>query len=465
MSEELPNFLKRYDIRGPNLTKADAYKLTSSIAQLIDKQTIVVGKDQRDSSNQIFSPGLQGFYDNGVNVVLPPRQYGIQGFATTDMIAYLAKERDTYGLMFSPSHMPEDWAGIKPLTPQGRIFNNDEMKDVATAYLKQPEPTPKSTYSAEVDDKAYDDYLDGVIQSYEAEFDNNLAGQKIIVDPGNAAGVLGLPDVLSRLGADVEMIHENIQESPQRSLEPKKGELGKLEEAVLNYEADIGLATDGDADRVVAVNNNGNVVPGSQYLALVGKKYVENGEESIACSVNTSSYVEDVISDASGTVEWTPLGAIFTALTCIENDISFGGQPNGHMMNTSFTPYDSAAVGGNNLAGLIARDNVSLAERQQELPDYHVANMNIDVPDACKDEVLRVAHNRIRQTTDTILSTKDGIKSRRGDSEYLVRGSGTEPIIRIYAGSSQAGDQYQLANDLHNTIVASMQFVNDSYDI
>ena len=460
-----PNCLSGYDIRSPDLDEKDTYKLTSAISQIIDKNTVIVGKDQREGSAEIFDAGRQGFHDNGVQTISPPAQYGVGSFATTDMIAYLAKDRDVYGLMFSPSHMPEGWRGIKPLTPQGRIFNNAEMEDIAIAYENQPGPDVIRTSDYTVDDTAYTDYLEGLKRSYHDEFSQDLSGQTIVVDPGNAAGVLGLPDALDGLGATVKLINENTHIEPQRSLEPKEGELGQLERAVLDYEADLGLATDGDADRVVAVNNKGNVMPGSQYLALVGQNYVRNGEESIACSVNTSSYVSDVIEEASGSVHWTPLGAVFTALTTLDNDISFGGQPNGHMMKTPFVAYDSAAVGGTDLAGILAGNNQSLAEHQRELPDYHVRKMNIDVPETYKEDVIRVTHNRLQQTNDEILSTKDGIKSRRGNSEYLVRGSGSEPLIRVYAGSSAAGKEHALANSIKNTVETAKKLVTKQYDI
>jgi len=456
------SILNRYDIRGEYPSEIDedlSQTLAEVVGDLAKQQPFFVGRDQRATSATIYPSVIQGLQKAGCEVLTPGKTLGIDGFATTDMTAYLSKTKGMYGIQVTASHMPNSWTGIKPITPQGRIFNNDEMKQISDEVqqrynLHQPMSTPKNlgqTGKKRIVDDAQKTYVDALSKQYRTLFDDDLSQLDIVVDPGNAAGMLSLPQTLSNLGATVQTIHDDVRKNPERSLEPNENTLGALEEAVQSYNADLGLATDGDADRVVAVNERGNIIPGSQSLALLGEEYVKQGEQGIACSVDTSSYVQDVIEAQGGQVEWTPLGAVFTALTCLDKDFRFGGQPNGHMMDTAFTPYDSGSGEGTKLAGLLAKYETSASQLQQRLPEHHVRNESIQTPNQYKTGVMDEVRSYVRKNYE-VLSEKDGVKARSPNGEFTVRPSGTEPVIRVTTGSDNPDGAEYLMQELTNQV-------------
>jgi phosphomannomutase len=457
------DIFRRYDFRGSYPSEIDqglSKQLARTIGQTANQASFIVGRDQRETSGQIYEPVLQGLEEAGCTVETPDTSYGINGFATTDMIAYRAKQQGKHGIAVTASHMPNDWTGLKPIQPNGRIYNNEEMSTVRDQF--PAEPTLGHQPARQTWEDATNEYTQALTEHYKTFFDNDLSGLDICVDPGNAAGIIALPNALKGLGASVQTLYDDPTIKPERDLEPNEHTLGGLSEKVRQAEADFGIATDGDADRVVFVNGEGNVVPGSQPLALLGERYVQRGETGITASIDTSTYVEDVIKNGGGEVKWTPRGAVFTALTCLENNLRWGGQPNGHYMDKEFVAYDSGSLIGTMFAGLVEEKNSSVRELQDALPEQYVENKVFRTTE--KDRFMTHVKEEIcNNSLCEVISEVDGIKARLKqhgcNAEFTIRPSGTDPVIRVTAGS----DNEQQTQDLLTTISREMTNIDQAH--
>ncbi|MFB6292443.1 MAG: hypothetical protein ABEI58_03545 [Candidatus Nanohaloarchaea archaeon] len=420
-----PEVFRRYDIRGEVPDEIDeqlVYRLGVCLADYWGSGRVIVGRDGRTASPGFYESLIEGLTSGGCDVVKT-------GLATTDMVAFLAKQEDaTGGVQVTASHMPPDFCGIKPLNSEGRILSNDEMSELKDIYRKRPDfSEDQGGRTAELD-KAVERYRKGVVQRFDELFDTDLEGLEIVFDPGNAVGSLALPDVLEQLGAEVRVMNEEIDgDFPGRGPEPNEETLEELKSGVSETGADLGIATDGDADRVMFVDEKGDFVPGDYPLALLGSRYVEE-EDAIVCSVNTSQMVEEAVEESGGEVIHAPVGAVFTALRCLEEGLVFGGQPNGHLMDTDFVPYDSGTLFGALLPGLVAESGKTVSELGEELPEFHLEKADVEVED--REEKMEKLEEKVRKKYE-IITDIDGVKYSTGYAQVLVRPSGSSPLLRV----------------------------------
>lgn len=394
-----------YDFRDNSMDSDEAYRLGSSLAYLYGNgNTVVVGRDHRNHSEDIKDGLLDGLWDNGCEV-----EY--IGMAPTDAIAHRVQDTDAAGgVAVTASHMPPIYRGIKPLTDEGRIFDEEELYLTLEGYQELTETRDNyMNWQADHAGKAHKNYISDAASRYRELFDEDLSGMEIGIDPGNGIGGYTLPTLLRELGVEEDNLHLINQnpdpEFPGRGPDPTDSDLHDLRELVREEELDIGLALDGDADRVVYVNEKGEKVPGSESLALLGEKYLDQtwdkplGEEGsfpvIACSVNTSPVVAE---HNKGAVSYTPVGAVFPAKKALEDraKITFGGQPNGHFIDGDFVGYDSGTLMGAVMPGILNEADTSLSDLQDNLQTYNVHRDNIEL-DEINAETKEEAMEELRE--------------------------------------------------------------------
>ncbi len=442
MREE-PEVFRRYDIRGEVPGEIDEqlmYRLGVCLADYWGPGRILVGRDGRDAAPEFYDALIEGLTSGGCDVVK-------LGLSTTDMVAFLAEEEGAKGgVQVTASHMPSDYCGIKPLNSEGRIFSNEEMAELKDIYRERPDFSEDGGGRTAELENGIERYREAVVKQFNQVFGGGLDGLELVVDPGNAVGVLGLPDALEELGAEVEVINGGIDgDFPGRGPEPTEDTLEELRARVKETDADLGIATDGDADRVMFVNEKGEFVPGDIPLALLGRRYLEEND-AIVCSVNTSQAVEEFIEEAGGEIIYAPAGAVFTALRCLEENLVFGGQPNGHLMDTSFVPYDSGTLFGVLMPGLVKESGKTVSELQNELPEFYLETADIEVED--KEESMEQTIDRVREEYD-VLTEIDGIKFSTGYARVLVRPSGSSSLLRI---RSEAWTEESAVQGLEETV-------------
>lgn len=421
---ERPEVFRKYDIRGKVPEEIDenlVFHIGQALGRYWSSGDIVVGRDIRESSPKFYNSIIEGLRTQRCKVT----QIGL---ATTDMTALLAKQDFDAGIQITASHMPPEYGGIKPLNHQGRILSNEEMAEVKKIYLNEEQFQDKEKGAVE-DIEAEEKYVDALEKRYGEIFDGGLDEMKIVVDSSNSVGDIGLPVALNELGAEVVKINsEHNPDFPAHSPEPGRESSQDLQEKVMEENADYGIILDGDADRAMFVDENGDFLDGNTTLAIFAGKYLEFTDK-VVCSVNISKMVEDTVSERGGEIIYAPVGAVFTALECLENDIVFGGQPNGHLMDSEFVPYDSGSFFGLLMAGVLDESGKKLSELREEVDSYERKQFNFET-DRKNKKMLDLREKAVSQ--DNLESEEfNCLKIGFEGFEVFMRPSGSEKKIRV----------------------------------
>ncbi len=392
---------------------------------------IAVGCDTRISSDMLKSAVLAGIMSTGSDAI-------DLGVAPTPAIQFYIKETDcTAGVAVTASHNPKEYNGIKFLQDFGTEFFREMDEECERIYKSK---TFKIASWKDVGRLHRDDckemYVNAIVDSIEID-----KKYRVVVDCGNGASYLTSPEILKRLDCDVLSINSSPDgRFPARSPEPVEENLDLLKKMVVEFKADIGVAHDGDADRAVFVDENGNFVSEDVVLALMAKYYVEKNRGGIVVTpVSSSKCVEDVVKEAGGEVVYTQVGSPVVAKVMLEKNAVFGGEGNGGLI---FPEHLLARDGGMAIAKvlqLMDETGKKLSELASEIPKYHMIKGKVP----CRDKIKLLEGLR-REFPDA--NFVDGARIDYEDGWLLVRPSGTEPIARIFA----EGKTKERAEELYN---------------
>jgi phosphoglucosamine mutase len=248
----------------------------------------------------------------------------------------------------------------------------------------------------------------------------------VVVDLGNGAGGV-TPAVLSRLGCEVETLNAQPDGSfPGRPSEPTPEHCESLATLVREGEADLGIAHDGDADRMRAVAGDGTYLSGDVLLAVLAGAAVESGDR-VAVPVDTSLAVEDFLAERGASVERTPVGDVYVA-AAVADGAAFGGEPSGAWIWGDETLCPDGPLAAVKVAEVAAER--ALADRASEVPEYPIRRGNFETD--AKGRVMETVAARVQADYDDV-STMDGVRVGTDDGWFLVRASGTQPMVRVTA--------------------------------
>jgi phosphoglucosamine mutase len=380
---------------------------------------VVVGRDARESGEFLAAAMTAGLRECGVDVI-------DVGLASTPTIARAVAHHDAdAGVAITASHNPAEDNGIKLWSPSTQAFS-PARQDRLTEVVE----------SAEFDLAAWDDL--GTVSTDEraaerhretiVEGTPSLDGLDVVVDLGNGAGTVSV-DSLIHLGADVTTLNATPDgRFPGRPSEPNAETTGDLQATVPAVGADLGIAHDGDADRMMAVDETGRFVSGDVLLALFARDAVETGQK-VAVPVDTSLLVADVVEAAGGEVVYTPVGDVFVADRASEDDAAFGGEPSGAWIWPEKALCPDGPLAAATLAAVVA-DHGSLAELVDDVEGYPLRRANVEVAE--KEAVMDRVEASLHEAYDDV-DPIDGVRVETDEGWFLVRASGTQPLIRLTA--------------------------------
>ncbi|WP_436907334.1 phosphoglucomutase/phosphomannomutase family protein [Halosimplex marinum] len=408
--------------------------------------TVAVGYDARETSRGFAEELARALAANGFDVLVPPRD------CPTPVVAWTVRRRDLAGgLMVTASHNPPEYNGVKFL-PAGGAPALPEVTDALADRLAEPDPLPEAQWGGVEEADLVSPYTDRVLDAVDAD----LSDLSVVYDAmhGSGRGVTDL--LLERAGADVERIRcDRDPEFGGDSPEPTAAHLGDLADRVAESDADLGVANDGDADRIAVVTPDRGVLDPNLFFAATYEALLDGGFWSVddgtgddptgdvVRTVSTSSIVDRVAEAGGQSVHETAVGFKWVAQAMAENDALMGGEESGgfgittHVRNkdgvavavlaaavAAAEPYDDRVDGLLERHGAIVQDRVSV-----DCPDERKAPVLADLEDALPDELAGSAVEDV--------STVDGFKVFLADGTWLLmRPSGTEPKLRVYAEAS-----------------------------
>ncbi|WP_122522010.1 phosphoglucosamine mutase [Pannonibacter phragmitetus] len=426
--------------------KANTHPMTAEVALKVamaaglmfrnghHRSRVVIGKDTRLSGYMLENAMVAGFTSVGLEVFL-------LGPMPTPAVAMLTRSlRADLGVMISASHNPFADNGIKFFGPDG--FKLSDEIELEIERLVDSDLTPRL---ASADQLGRAKRIDGVHDRY-IEFakrtlprDMSLEGLRIVVDCANGAAYKVAPAVLWELGAEVISIGVN-PDGYNINQDCGSTSTDALARKVHEVRADIGIALDGDADRVIIVDERGQVVDGDQLMATVAESWHAAGKLSgpgIVATVMSNLGLERFLGTRGLELARTKVGDRYVVEHMRAHGFNVGGEQSGHLVLSDF-----ATTGD----GLIAALQILACVREQDRPVSEVCAKFVPVPQVLKN--VRYKSGKPLES-DMVKSAIDAGRERLGSSGRLViRPSGTEPLIRVMA----EGDDASLVNDVVDEI-------------
>lgn len=393
--------------------------LAISASDVLQSDTVVIGSDGRESGKDFVSALRTGFESEGLSV-------WYMGTVPTPALAHAAATHGIAGAMVSASHNPSEDNGIKLLSAGGKKLNDDAQSEIEA--ILESNDFPNLTQGASYVEPSYSHLAnDWVSTLRESIKDRNLSGISLVVDCANGAVSAFAANTLRELGAKVVSIHDapdgtNINEDCGST------SLGSLRAAVRDNSADLGLAFDGDADRVLAIDRQGRVIDGDFMIAICAedmksRKALKDNTAVVTVMTNLGFHL--AMKEKGIHVHQTPVGDRQVLAALVANDWSLGGEQSGHIIFSDLSTTGDGLLTGIQLLDIIARSN----KRLDELADFAM----IRYPQVLKQV------NLSKTTIDIESSLAEDIANAEielGDSgRVLVRRSGTEPVLRIMVES------------------------------
>ncbi|MDF1557277.1 MAG: phosphoglucosamine mutase [ANME-2 cluster archaeon] len=426
-------------IRG--LTNVDVTpQLALNVGKAVGKgrSRAVIAQDPRVAAKMIEEGVSSGLMSAGVDVTR-------LGVVPTPTLAYAARNFDV-GVMVTASHNPARDIGIKLWNPDGMAFDSYQQEEIEQLVERAEYITADwdciGTTSV---------YEMGVKDHIRAIIDRVVPPEtqpKVVVDCGSGAGSVITPLLLRMMGCKVLALNSQLDgHFPARDPEPKEANLGLLMKTVKDWGADIGIAHDGDADRMMAVDDKGRFVGGDQLLAIFA---AHEDAKSIVVPVDTSLVVDDALPDAK--VIRSRVGDVYVAEAMKKEGAKFGGEPSGSWIfpRLSFCPDGIYAAA--RLIEIVGSGKLS--EMVDVLPTYQTRRTGTACSNEQKAEVMAAVYAELSSLGK--VSDIDGIRVELDEGWVLVRPSGTEPKIRITAESRSGVD------DIFHTVCRIVKSANGS---
>jgi phosphoglucosamine mutase len=374
----------------------------------------VIARDPRVAGMMIEEAFAAGLMSAGCNVTR-------LGMVPTPTLAYAARNY-SLGVMITASHNPAEYVGMKLWNPDGMAFDSRQQEEIEEVVGSSRYLLAKWDGIGHINiyGNAVEDHIKAIM-----EHTGQLQGIRVVVDCGNGAASAITPFLLQRLGCQVLSLNSNPDgHFRARNPEPKEENLGLLMQTVEDWSADLGIAHDGDADRMMAVDDKGRFVSGDQLLAIFAG---HEEADSIVVPVDTSMIVDDALPDTR--IIRSRVGDVYVAEAMKKEGAAFGGEPSGSWIfpRISFCPDGIyAAVRLIEIMG-----TRKLSEMVDELPVYQTRRTGIACPDQRKEGAMAGIAGELSSLGE--VSTIDGIRVAMENGWVLVRPSGTEPKIRVTA--------------------------------
>jgi phosphomannomutase / phosphoglucomutase len=432
------SIFKKYDIRGRasgagTVVTNDAARLIGhafgTYAQRVEgKDTIVVGRDNRHTSVELAQAAIDGLKSSGCHVV-------DIGLASTPMVYWHAVQRDhAGGLMVTGSHLAPDQNGFKLCIGNRNLYG--EQIEALRMLIEQDE-FANGDGDVDEDMSARDRYL--------SDLEKRIAMARplrVVVDAGNGTGGLIGPELIERWGHEVTRIFcEPDGSYPNHHPDPQRPEnMEALGAKVREIGADIGVAFDGDADRVGVVDEQGNMIAADRGLALLARDLLRRCPgEPVVADVLSSQVLFDEITKAGGRpIMWISGHSLIKAKMA-EIGAKLGGEMSGHIfLGEDYFGYDDGYMAAGRILQLLAATDKPLSELNASIPTLHsTPEYRPKCPDESKETVIRAVKMALGDKGEVI--DVDGIRIRFDKGWGIIRASNTEPVLSLrFEGETEA---------------------------
>jgi len=419
----LDTIFKAYDIRGivpDQLNSELARSIGAAFAAFAGAPRILMARDMRPSGEELSRAFAQGVNDAGVDVV-------DLGLASTDEMYYASGALDAPGAMFTASHNPPTYNGIKLCLSGARPIGQDSgLADIKAAIESGDLPVAARKGSIQRVD-VLEDYAAKVRSFVDLDV---LRPLKVVADTANGMGGLVVPPIFAPLSFDLEILYPELDGNfPNHPADPiQSANLKDLQSRIVEKDADVGLAFDGDADRCFVVDNLGEPISGSTTTAMVAAAMLaKHPGSTVLYNLICSKAVPEVIREHGGTPVKTRVGHSFIKAVMASTGAIFGGEHSGHYYFRDNYRADSGSIAALVVLEVLSKSDRPLSELRTPFERYaDSGEINVTVADQ-QAVIERVSARYSDAQQDRI----DGLTVDFGDWWLNLRPSNTEPLLRL----------------------------------
>ncbi len=429
MSDEIYNrIFKAYDIRGKyptEINKDFAVVLGNGFGSFVGAgKKVVVGRDVRSSSKELSDSLISGLNEAGVDAI-------DIGIVPTPIVYFaISKYMLDGGVIVTASHNPKEWNGFIVCNGEPQVIGMGLGLEKILELIKRKDFSLNGGGSSE-------DYSSKALEDYESFLKgkaNVKKKMKIGIDPGNGACSEVAKRMLSGVGIECHAINDIADgEFSKRPPEPKPEYLSEIKELVVINNLDFGVAYDGDGDRAIFIDNNGNVLRGEIPIAVFAKNYIRSGEKGVY-EVSCSNVVEEMIKLNGGIPLLSRVGHSFIIKKMREESAKFGGEISGHIYFDETNYVDDAIFATVKMAELLSESDRKFSDVIKELPRYLTLTKEFEVDDGIKYLLIEMLKSSFEGSGYRII-TIDGVKAVSDKGWFIIRASNTTPIVRLTAES------------------------------
>lgn len=411
-------------VAGTELTIELATKLGQAGAYVLTKEkshqpTIIVGCDTRISGGMLANALMAGICSVGANAIYV-------GVAPTPAIAYLTrKHKVDAGVVISASHNPMEFNGIKFFNGEGYKLS-DELEDEIEALIRNDMKGidfPTGAGIGKIDYRF--DIVDEYVEFEKKTVPVDLSGLKIVIDCAEGASSYTSVKALKDLGADLIAIHTE-PDGTNINADCGSTHMDELKSRVVSEKADVGIAFDGDADRMLAVDENGKMVDGDEIMAICGNYLKSKGrlaKDTIVVTVMTNLGFSIMGKEQDINIEKTKVGDRYVLENMKENGYNLGGEQSGHVIFLDDNTTGDGLLSALHLLQVMVDTGKPLSELAKVMEVLPQALVNAKVPNDKKESYM--------EYSDIAEAIAELEKKFAGEGRVLIRPSGTEPLVRV----------------------------------
>ena len=428
------SIFKAYDVRGlvdTEITADFCFATGVAFARFLQQErepgTVVIGEDMRPSSPVFADAFSAGITSQGLDVIRI-------GLASTDMLYFAAGKLNMPGAMFTASHNPAEYNGIKMCLSGARPIGKESGLLTIEKFVEQGSPIELRSVGVERSQPMLEEYVEHLLSLVDL---SSMRPLKVVIDAGNGMAGYTAPAVFKKLNAEIiEMYFELDGTFPNHEanpIDPKN--LQDLSKAVKKHKADIGLAFDGDADRCFLVDEKGDLVNPSALTALIADRALASDPGStIIYNLISSRSVKEVVEENGGTAVRSRVGHSYIKKMMAETGAIFGGEHSGHFYFRDFWRADSGMLAALHAIAALSESKGSLSQLLHSYNRYSssgeinsVVSDAQSVMDSIESHYLAMDLAMGGITTDHL----DGLTVESTDWWFNVRASNTEPLLRL----------------------------------
>lgn len=433
-------------VANKDLTNELAMKIGMAAAEILLKRagdqrpTVMIGRDTRASGDMLEAALTAGFCSVGVNVLSV-------GVVPTPAIAYLVgKYGCEAGVMISASHNPCEYNGIKIFQSTGYKLPDSVEDEIEAIILDSPDQIELKT-GGDVGRRTYcktavEDYIEHIVSVSEVSFD----GLNIAIDTANGSASVCAKEIFTRLGAKCHMLSDTPN-GVNINLNCGSTHMEELAEFVKANKLDLGIAFDGDADRMLAVDENGEIVDGDKIIAICAtqmKQEKKLAKNTAVVTVMSNMGFFKFCEDNGIKCAKTAVGDRYVLERMLKDGYNIGGEQSGHVIFLDHATTGDGELSAVKLLETVVKSGASLAQLSKVMTVYPQVLINVPVTDEGK--------KKYNNDEYIISAVQEAEMELRGDGRVLVRVSGTEPLVRVMLEGMDTEQITRLGNDIANVV-------------